>query len=407
MFSKWRDKIFISPYCKVDEVKNIVYNKDPIIHDSTLREGEQTPGVVFTLEDRIKIAELLSDIGIDCIEVGFPASSKIEKNEIKRVVDLGFGPTIYGFARAVKSDIDAVIDCNCDGVVISFPPSDIHITHKLRTTREKYLEQATEIVEYSKRHGLSVIYSAEDSTRCELSWLLNVFKEVTDAGVDVLRVVDTIGCITPTAMHYLITKIRESFDKPIEVHCHNDHGLALANSLAAYENGVTRFSTSILGLGERAGIAATEELIVALNNFYEIDKYETERLSEICNVVADIAKIKIWPTKPIVGQNVFTHASGIHQDAVLKNPMVYECFPPEMVGQKRRFLLSRISGRAAVKAKLKEYRIEASDEDIEKITLKLKEVSANRRSALSDEEFLEMVKEYLSKDSKMLLPNNV
>jgi len=187
MFSKWRDKIFISPYCKVDEVKNIVYNKDPIIHDSTLREGEQTPGVVFTLEDRIKIAELLSDIGIDCIEVGFPASSKIEKNEIKRVVDLGFGPTIYGFARAVKSDIDAVIDCNCDGVVISFPPSDIHITYKLRTTREKYLEQATEIVEYSKRHGLSVIYSAEDSTRCELSWLLNVFKEVTDAGVDVLR----------------------------------------------------------------------------------------------------------------------------------------------------------------------------------------------------------------------------
>jgi len=407
MFSKWRGKIFISPYCKVDKVKNILYNKDPFIHDSTLREGEQTPGVVFTLEDRIKIIELLSDIGIDCIEAGFPASSEIEKNEIKRVVELGFGPTIYGFARAVKSDVDAVIDCGCDGVVISFPPSDIHITYKLRITREKYLEQAMEIVEYSKCHGLSVIYSAEDSTRCELSWLLNVFKEVSDAGVDVLRVVDTLGCITPTAMHYLITKIRESFDKPIEVHCHNDHGLALANSLAAYESGATRFSTSILGLGERAGIAATEELIVALNNFYEIDKYETERLSEVCNVVADIAKIKIWPTKPIVGQNVFTHASGIHQNAVLKNPIAYECFPPEMVGQKRRFLLSRISGRAAVKAKLKEYGIEASDEDIEKITLKLKEVSANRRSALSDEEFLEMVKEYFSKDSKMLLPNNV
>ena len=397
MFSKWRDKIFISPYCKIDEVKNIVYNKDPIIHDSTLREGEQTPGVVFTLEDRIKIAELLSDIGIDCIEVGFPASSEIEKNEVKRVVDLGFGPTIYGFARAVKSDIDAVIDCNCDGVVISFPPSDIHITYKLRTTREKYLEQAMEIVEYSKRHGLSVIYSAEDSTRCELSWLLNVFKEVTDAGVDVLRVVDTLGCITPTAMHYLIRKIRESFNKPIEVHCHNDHGLALANVLAAYESGATRFSTSILGLGERAGIAATEELIVALNNFYEVDKYETEKLSKVCNVVADIAKIKIWPAKPIVGRNVFTHASGIHQDAVLKNPMAYECFPPEMVGQKRRFLLSRISGRAAVKAKLKEYGIEASDEDVEKVTHKLKEVSAKRRSALSDEEFLDMVKEYFSK----------
>jgi len=395
---KWRDKIFVSPYCKPEYLGgSICKTGDPIIHDSTLREGEQTPGVVFAAEDRIKIAQLLSDIKVECVEVGFPASSESERNEVRQVVKLGSGMTFYGFARAVKSDVDAVVDCDCDGVVISFPPSDFHLTYKLRITREEYLKRAVEIVEYSKSHGLDVIYSAEDSTRCDLPWLKRVFREVIDAGVDVLRVVDTLGCITPTGMRFLISELRKEFDKPIEVHCHNDHGLALANSLAAFESGATRFSTSVLGLGERAGIAATEELIVALKNFYDVDKYNTEKLSEICEAVAKVAKVNLWPLKPIVGPNVFTHTSGIHQDAVLKNPIVYECFPPEMVGQRRRFLLSRVSGRAAVNAKLKEYGFNVSDKDVEELTNIIKEVSANRRSAISDGEFLEIVKRYFSK----------
>jgi isopropylmalate/homocitrate/citramalate synthase len=396
MSSKWRDKVFVSPYCKFREKDPSQNVGDPVIHDTTLREGSQTPGVVFTTDDKIRIAELLSEINIDCIEVGFPASSEAEKNEVKRVVNLGLGPEIYGFARAVRGDVDAVVECDCDGVMLSFPPSDIHITHKLRITREEYLKRAVEIVEYCKSHGLSVIYSAEDSTRCELSWLKRVFKEVIDAGVDVPRVVDTLGCITPSGMCHLIKELKNSFDKPIEVHCHNDHGLALANTLAAYESGATRFSTSLLGIGERTGIAATEELIAALHNFYGVDKYNPEKLTEICNLVAEATKIKIWPTKPIVGSYAFTHTSGIHQDAVLKNPIAYECFPPEMVGQKRCFLLSRISGRAAVKAKLEEYGVAASPEDVEKLTVIVKEVSTDRRSAISDEEFLEIAKKYLS-----------
>ena len=395
---KWRDKIFVSPYCRSDYLGDLICKTgDPLIHDSTLREGEQTPSIVFAAEDRIKIAQLLSDIKVECIEAGFPASSESEKNEVSQVVKLGLDVVVYGFARAVKGDVDAVIECDCDGVVISFPPSDFHLTYKLRITREEYLKRAVDIVEYSKSHGLDVIYSAEDSTRCDLPWLKTVFREVIDAGVDVLRVVDTLGCITPTGMRFLISELKKEFDKPIEVHCHNDHGLALANSLAAFEGGATRFSTSVLGLGERAGIAATEELIVALKNFYDVDKYNTERLNEICEVVAKVAKVNLWPLKPIVGSNVFTHTSGIHQDAVLKNPIVYECFPPEMVGQRRRFLLSRISGRAAVSAKLKEYGFDVSDKDVEELTKIIKEVSANRRSAISDEEFLEIVKRYFSK----------
>jgi len=398
---KWRNKIFVSPYCKLNNLEISTQKAgDPLIHDSTLREGEQTPGVVFTAEDRAKIAQLLSDVGIECVEAGFPASSESEKNEVSHVVKLRLGFTIYGFARAVKSDIDAVVECDCDGVVVSFPPSDFHLTYKLKITREEYLVRAVEAVEYSKSHGLKVVYSAEDSTRCELSWLKKVFNEVINAGVDVLRVVDTLGCITPTGMRFLIRELKKNFDKPIEVHCHNDHGLALANALAAYESGATRFSTCVLGLGERAGITATEELIVALKNFYEVDKYNVEKLSEICENVAKMAKINLWPLKPIVGHNVFTHASGIHQDAVLKNPIVYECFPPEMVGQRRRFLLSRISGRAAVRAKLEEYGFKVSEDDVKKITENIKRVSANRRSAISDEEFLEVVKKFLKANAE-------
>jgi len=391
----WRDKLFISPYCSCEEVTRIFNNdRDPLIHDSTLREGEQTAGVVFSLNEKIKIAELLSDVNIDRIEAGFPASSEAEKNEVEKVANLRLDPAVYGFARAVESDIDTVAECDCDGVVLSFPPSDIHIKHKLRMTREEFLERIVGVVGYAKAHGLNVLYSAEDSTRTELPWLKKVFREAVNAGVDVLRIVDTLGCITPTAMFYLVKEMKKSFSQPVEVHCHNDHGLSLANSLAAYEAGATCFSTSVLGLGERAGITATEEMVVALHNFYGVEKYRMEKLTELCSVVAKLARVKIWPTKPIVGENVFVHTSGIHQDAVLKNPIAYECFPPEMVRRKRRLLLSRISGKSAVEAKLREHGIEASPEDVKALTQMIKQISANKRSAISDEKFLEIAKKY-------------
>ena len=182
------DKIFISPYCKYEEVKlSYQYTKEPIIHDTTLREGEQSPGVILSSDDRIKIAEYMVDTKIDCIEAGFPASSNADYTEVKRLAKLGLGPTIYGFARALQSDIDAVIDCGCEGIVLSFPPSTLHIKHKLRITKEQYIEKAIKNVGYAKDHGLDVIYSAEDSTRTELSWLKEVFSEIIKAGVDVLE----------------------------------------------------------------------------------------------------------------------------------------------------------------------------------------------------------------------------
>ena len=389
----WRDRITVSPYCRVALPDNPGPPPEVFIDDATLREGEQSPGVVFSPEEKVRIAELLAEVGVDCIEAGFPASSEADFRAVADIASMGLGPRVYGFSRAVVSDIDAVAKCGCDGIILSFPPSDIHMRYKLRITREQYLERAIQCVEYAKSFGLEVVYSAEDATRTELDWLLTVFRSVVQAGVSRIRVVDTLGCITPSGMAYLIRQVRK-LGKPIEVHCHNDHGLALANCLAAYEAGATYFSTAVLGLGERAGIAPTEELIVAVHNLYGVEKYRLEKLSGLCRLVSELSGMPIWPSKPIVGRNIFVHTSGIHQDAVLKNPLLYECFPPEMVGQRRRLLLSKVSGRAAVRAKLRELGFEATEEDVMNLTKIVKEVSSSRRSAITDEEFMELARRY-------------
>ncbi len=380
-------EICVSPYCSWVTPRS----RDIEIHDTTLREGEQTPGAVFSIEDKVRIAGLLLEVGVDRIEAGFPASSEIERRAVRTIVEEYGGDRIFGFARAVRRDIDAVIDAGCNGVLLSYPPSEIHLTYKLRISKNGYLERAVEMVEYAKSHGLRIIYSAEDSTRASYEWLLRVFRSVQEAGADVFRVVDTLGCILPSAMHMLISRLYAEGLRPLEVHCHDDHGLALANSLAAFEAGATGVSTCVLGLGERAGIAATEELILALHNLYGIRKYRTELLTELCRLVSEKTRVAIWPTKPIVGEHVFTHYSGIHQDGVLKNPIVYECFPPELVGGRRKILLGYVSGRAAVRAKLRELGIEADEETVARIAERVKEYSYMRRSAITDEEFLRIL----------------
>ena len=381
--------IYVSPYCSWVRPRG----GEIEIHDTTLREGEQTPGAVFSIEDKVSVAGLLLEVGVDRIEAGFPASSSIERRAVRTIVREYGDDRIFGFARAVRRDIDAVIDAECGGVLLSYPPSEIHLKYKLRIGKEEYLRRAQEMVEYAKSHGLKIIYSAEDSTRASLDWLVRVFENARNAGADVVRVVDTLGCILPTAMGMLISRLVERGFQPIEVHCHDDHGLALANSLAAYEAGATGISTSVLGLGERAGIAPTEELILALHNLYGVKKYRTELLTELCRLVSEKTGVSIWPIKPVVGENVFTHYSGIHQDGVIKNPIVYESFPPELVGAHRRILLGYVSGRAAVREKLRELGVEADDETVARVAERVKEYSYMRRSALTDDELLELLSE--------------
>ncbi|MCX8205528.1 MAG: homoaconitate hydratase, partial [Candidatus Nezhaarchaeota archaeon] len=323
MSKEVRERIMVSPLNFHPEVRGVM--KLPphvIIHDTTLREGEQTPGVVFRPEDKLSIARALDAVGVQQIEAGFPAASQGEREALRAIAKEGLKAQVFGFARAVKSDIDEVIKCDAYGLVLSFPPSDLHLKYKLRITREEYLKRAVELVEYAKAHGLYVTYSAEDSTRTDLGFLKEVFRTVIEAGCDRARVVDTLGCIHPSAMRFLIKQLREALPAgaPIEVHCHNDHGLGLANSLAAVEEGASVVSSSVNGLGERAGITATEEVVLALNNLYGVGCFNTERLFELCKLVERASNVKIHPLKPLAGDNIFAHVSGIHQHAVLVNP---------------------------------------------------------------------------------------
>ncbi len=395
-----RERIAVSPLNFHPEVRGSMKLPDHvIIHDTTLREGEQTPGVVFKPEDKLAIARMLDLVGVQQIEAGFPAASQGEREALRMLVKEGLKAQIFGFARAVKSDIDEVIKCETYGLVLSFPPSDMHLKYKLRITREQYLERAVELVEYAKDHGLYITYSAEDSTRADLEFLKKVFRTVVDAGCDRARIVDTLGCIHPTAMRFLVRQVREALppSTPIEVHCHNDHGLGLANSLAALEEGASVISSVVNGLGERAGVTPTEEVILALNNLYGIEEFRTEHLYELCKLVERVSNIKIHPHKPLAGDSIFAHVSGIHQHAVIVNPITYEPYPPELVGQRRRLVIGKLSGRHAIKAKLEELGIFVSEEELTKITEAVKAASEERKSALSDEQFLKLVEDVLGR----------
>ena len=387
-------KINVAPFNFYDEVvKTMKIAHEIIIHDTTLREGEQAPGVVFSTDDKLKIAEGLDEIGIQQLEAGFPAASPGEMEAVTALAKQGLKAKIFGFGRAVKSDVDAILETGAWGYVMSFPPSDIHLKYKLKMTREQYLERAVEIVEYAKAHGLYITYSAEDSTRADLSFLIMVFKTVVGAGVDRARIVDTLGAIIPAAMRYLVTTVAQAVDVPVEVHCHNDHGLAVANTLAAVEAGATTLSTSVNGLGERAGLAPTEEVLISLHNLYNVRYFDLSKLVELCRFVEKASGVTLPPSKVVVGANIFTHASGIHQHGVLQNTTTYEPYPPELVGQARRLVLGKLSGSHAVSSKLQEFGIEASTEDVKKILLKVKRKSEKRKSVLSDEEFLRIVHE--------------
>jgi len=387
-------KISVSSFNFCDHIRKTMELKNEIIiHDTTLREGEQAPGVVFTPEDKLKIAWGLDEIGVQQLESGFPAVSTREMETVTALVKQGLKAKIFGFSRAVKSDIDAVIKTGAWGLVLSLPPSDIHLKYKLKMTRDQYLELAVEMVEYAKAHGLYITYSAEDSTRTELSFLKRVFKTVVEAGVDRARVVDTVGAIIPTAMKYLVTEIGRTVKVPIEVHCHNDHGLGVANTLAAVEAGATTLSTSLNGLGERAGLAATEEVLISLYNLYNLRHFILSKLFELCKFVEKASGIAIPPSKVAVGANVFTHATGIHQHGILENTTTYEPYPPELIGQTRRLVLGKLSGSHAVSSKLQEFGIKASEEEVKKILIEVKKRSEQRKSVLSDKEFLKIVHE--------------
>lgn len=333
------------------------------IFDTTLRDGEQTPGVAITPDEKIRIAKRLDRLGVDVIEVGFPAASLGERKAAQEIKSLGLNAQVCGLARVLQEDLDAAIDSDVDYIHTFIGTSPLHREYKLHMSREEILIKSVDAVEYIKDHGIIAEFSAEDATRTEFEYLKEIYSAVEDAGVDVINVPDTVGVMVPAAMRKLIEDLKNAVNIPISVHCHDDFGLAVANSLVAVEAGAQQVHATINGLGERAGNTSLEEVVMALIVNYGVKtNINTELLVGTSGLVSRITGVKMPPNKAIVGDNAFAHEAGIHVHGVLQKAETYEPLKPEMVGHSRRIVMGKHTGARAIRSKLDDYGIEM-DED--------------------------------------------
>ncbi|MCL2786681.1 MAG: 2-isopropylmalate synthase [Methanomassiliicoccaceae archaeon] len=345
------------------------------LFDTTLRDGEQAPGIALSMDDKVRMASALGDLGVDVIEAGFAASGDTEKEIIKKIAGMGIPSAVCSLARSVKKDIDAVIDCDLGYVHTFLATSDIHLEYKLKMTREEVKARAVDAIEYARSHGLRVQFSCEDATRTDLNFLKEMHIAVQDAGAETINVPDTVGVIYPTAMTYLITELRKVTKVPMAVHCHNDMGLAVANSLAAVAAGAKQVHVCVNGLGERTGNAALEEVALGLYANFGIEAVDLSKIGNTSRLISRITGYPIAYNKPIVGRNAFAHESGIHVHGVLNNAATYEAFKPELVGVDRHIVLGKHSGAHSVKDRLNALKVKFPDERMPELLARIKELA--------------------------------
>jgi homocitrate synthase NifV len=361
--------------------------------DTTLRDGEQTAGVIFSQEEKVHIAKLLDEIGVEQIEVGTPIMDAAEAKAIQTIVKAGLKASILGWNRAIIADVKASVACGVDAVEISCPISDAHIMGKLHSTRGKVLEDMEKTVEYAISQGCYVSVGAEDASRSQPAFLLQYAQTAKRAGAHRLRYCDTVGILGPMEVFTQIQQLRQQVDLPIEIHCHNDFGMATANTFAALQAGATFLGATILGLGERAGNAALEEIILGLKQVYGHPiPYTLGKLKETCHYVAQAAGQVISPAKPIVGANIFTHESGIHVHGVLKDSALYEAFDPALIGLERRIVLGKHSGTAAVLYKLNALGLGVDEAFAAQLLPEVRALTITLKRPPTDQEILALVK---------------
>jgi methanogen homocitrate synthase len=317
--------------------------------DVTLRDGEQMPGVVFRADEKMDIALRLDEIGVEVIEAGFPVVSATEMNAVKEVCNLGLDAKISALSRSVKKDVDAAIDCGVDMVSVFIATSDLHLKHKLHMSCPEAIACALQTVEYAKDHGLIVRFSAEDATRTDFEILKKLYKKAEEYHADYVSVADTVGIMNPRTTFYMISEIRKVVKIPICMHCHDDLGLALANTLAGAEAGAKQLHTTVNGIGERSGNTPLEELLVALRLHHNIDRYDLSKLKDLSKLVQTYSDVPVAKNKAVVGTNAFAHESGIHVAAVLEEPRTYELYSPELVGAARHIIIGKHTGSKALK----------------------------------------------------------
>jgi len=345
------------------------------IFDTTLRDGEQTPGASLTFDDKLEIARQLSLLGVDSIEAGFPASSEGEKKVMKEIAKADLDTEICGLARANRNDIDAAIECDVDAVHVFVPTSPVQMKYAVNLMPEQVVAAAVDSIEYVKKHGLICEFSPMDATRSDLAFLKKVCQAAENAGMDRLNVPDTVGIMIPRSMAKLVEDLKTVVTTPISVHCHDDFGMAVANSLTAVEAGATQIHATINGLRERAGNASLEEVVMALHMIYKLKTRVNSRLLySTSRLVATLTGISVQANKAIVGENAFAHESGIHTRGVTVKPLTFEPIKPEMVGRTRKLVAGKLAGTRGIKAELEEIEIHPTEEQLKEIVQRVKEL---------------------------------
>lgn len=384
---------------------------DPIVFwDETLRDGEQTPGVHFSPEEKLRVATLLSDIGISVVNAGIPVVSEEEARAVKLLAGAGLKCHILAAARTVPSDVDAVIRSGATHIAIFVAASQVHLRYKLKMTQEEVRDASLRTVRQAKDAGLHVAFVTEDTVRAPFDFVERLYRDVQDAGADRLVVADTVGIMTPLTFRWYLTEFqRRVRPKDLSVHCHDDLGLAAANTLTAVECGARAPHVCVNGLGERAGNASLEEVVLELEALYGVRTgIKTERLTELSRLVEELSGIPVAPNKALVGYNAFSHEAGIHTHGILANTLTYEPLQPARVGARRQMILGKHTGKAAIVEKLKERGLTASDPLLLELLQRIKTSTEGRsksdlqrflreyrhlfeRPGLSDEEFWTMV----------------
>ncbi|HNX39283.1 MAG TPA: 2-isopropylmalate synthase [Methanothrix sp.] len=347
------------------------------IFDTTLRDGEQTPGVSLTQEQKVQIARQLDKLGVNIIEAGFPVSSKGEFESVRQIAKAGLEAKVCGLSRIVKKDAQACIDAEVDIVHVFVPTSDIQIAHTIKMSHDDIVAGAADTVQFVKDSGRTCLFSAMDATRTSPQFLHRIFRAVEEAHCDIINIPDTVGVAVPSAFYRFVKDICDDVHMVVDVHCHNDFGLAVANSLAAVEAGAREVQVCVNGLGERAGNANLAETVMGLHAIYGAKtSIKTEYLVETARMVERLTGVKIPITAPIVGDNAFSHESGIHSHGVIENSKTFEpgIMTPEMVGHKRRIVLGKHTGRHAVAKVLEEAGYRPTEEQLAEILERIKEL---------------------------------
>jgi isopropylmalate/homocitrate/citramalate synthase len=352
-------------------------NKDIKILDSTLREGEQHPGVSFTIKQRIQIAWLLDSFGVNQIEIS-PVVSNDHFEATKTIIKQGLKADILAHVRALKSDVEVAIDCNASWVATYMGISDIHLATKLKISREEAKIRALEVADFIKSHGLKSRFTMEDASRTDPLFLIEMCKEMNSRGIERISIPDTVGIMRPHGMYNLVKMVYDNIDtnvSSLDVHCHNDVGLALANALAGCEAGANQIHTTIDGFGERTGIPSLAETAVALTVIYGIpNDFRLHMLKDLSRTIVDYTHIETPESKPIVGESAYKHKAGTHLAAILQNPSAYEILEPRLVGNRRKIVFGELAGKNGAAYLLSLLGLESTKVEAVKMAKGLKEL---------------------------------